>query len=304
MNDGDEIMSRVSAKSNNMTGLRIAAIRRRNNLSQQQFAAKLSEYMERDRVFTVSTISAWEVGRKDPNVQVLTAISELFGIPIGYITGETAAGENAEVVGSMGSGTGTGTAAVLGSGGVSGDGAAATADGTSRGGFAAAAGSASGMTSGGVGDGSVIRTLDQHQLVPEQYARYDKKPVYVVFLNMKRENQWGLLDYGGGCVVFMDRTACALSEPIELYPLEAYDFPTYFKRRSKPISAAKFQHLEGEFWVEVASMDDAIRHEYNGWYIFNKHRSAIINVNNGLILPIRGFGLSYKCYMEPYDVVE
>jgi transcriptional regulator with XRE-family HTH domain len=248
-------MNKVSAKSNNMTGLRISAIRRRNHLSQQQFATKLSEYMERDRVFTVSTISAWEVGRKDPNAQVLTAISKLFGVPMGYITG-------------------------------------------------AAAESDSAMEVSGTGDGSVIRTLDHHRLLPEQYAQYDKKPVYVVFLNMKHENQWGLLDYSEKCVVFMDRTVCALSEPIELYPLEAYDFPTYFKRRNKPISAAKFQQLDCEFWVEVASMDDSIRHAYNGWYTFDKYRSAIINVNNGLILPLRGFGLSYKCYMEPYDVVE
>jgi hypothetical protein len=194
----------------------------------------------------------------------------------------------------MGSGTGVGSIASLGAGGT----------GDAAGFPAFAGGGLGGLSISGTGDGSVIRTLDRHRLVPEQYPQYDKKPVYVVFLNMKRENQWGLLDCSSGCVIFSDRTVCALSEPIELYPLEAYDFPAYFKRRSKPISAAKFQHMEGEFWVEVASMDDAIRHEYNGWYIFNKHRSAIINVNNGLILPIRGFGLSYKCYMEPYDVVE
>jgi transcriptional regulator with XRE-family HTH domain len=238
-----------------MVGLRIAAIRKRNNLSQQQFAVKLAEYMQRKRIYTISTVSSWEVGRKIPSMQVLTAISDLFGIPIGYITGEDS-----------------------------------TDTFTDSREYPASS--------------SIVRTLDHHRLLPEQYAQYDKKPVFVVFQDMEHESQWGLLNYAEGCVVLMNRATYPLSDLIELFPLESYDFPTYAKRRSKPLSAAKFQNLDGQFWVEVASSDDSIRHEYNGWYIFNKNRTAIVNVSNGLILPIRGFGLSYKCYMEPYDIVD
>jgi len=250
-------MSKTLGKTNNIIGLRIAQVRKQNSLTQEEFATKLSEYMQRKRSFSISGISSWEVGRKQPPTEVVMAIAELFNVSPQYLLGT----ENEEL--KPGAGIATSTAIAF------------TPE---------------------------IRKIEDMRILPSDYEQYHGKAVFVVFKNMEHKSQWGLLNAREKYIVLLDQKRYALDANIELYPLESYDFPSFNGRRAKPISAARFQTLTGRFWVEIVSGDDEVRAAYNGWYIFNKNRTAIINIANGLTLSPRNFSLSYKCFTEPLDV--
>ena len=58
-------------------GLRIAALRRRAGWSQGELARHLG--------ISPSTVGMYEQGRREPNSQMLVALSELFGVTIDYL---------------------------------------------------------------------------------------------------------------------------------------------------------------------------------------------------------------------------
>lgn len=81
-------MSKVTSHTaSNITGIRISQVRKAKNLTQYQFAAQLADYMNRSKVFSLTTISAYETGRKQPSTAVLTAISGLYGVSVEYLLG-------------------------------------------------------------------------------------------------------------------------------------------------------------------------------------------------------------------------
>lgn len=80
------------AKKNNTVerekmGKRIAYLRNKRKLTQKEFAEDFSEYIGRSRLFAVTTISAWETGRKIPSSKCISSIAEYFGVPADYING-------------------------------------------------------------------------------------------------------------------------------------------------------------------------------------------------------------------------
>lgn len=58
---------------------RIAALRKRENLSQEDFAAILG--------VAQTTVSAWERDVNEPSLMILNAIACYFGVSIGYLAG-------------------------------------------------------------------------------------------------------------------------------------------------------------------------------------------------------------------------
>lgn len=252
-------MSKVTSHtSSNITGLRMSQLRQSKGLTQYQFAAQLADYMNRSKVFSLTTISAYETGRKQPSTNVLTAVSGLYGVSIEYLLGlsdqpgvelkeEPAAAENSKAK-------------------------------------------------------SIKRKTLDEKIPLALYHKYHKKPVFVIFPNKTHADQWGLLDATQGKITFMDFSATFTEVAMEIYPFECYDYDTYNQiRKTRPIAAADFMQMTGQFWVEIRSSDADMRAMYNGYYIFGRNRKSIINLANGEPLPVSGFGKSFSVYKEPSD---
>lgn len=71
---------RDSSEINRTLGDSIISIRKKNNLTQDEFAEKLG--------VTRQAVSRWEMGLSAPNIYTLTTISELFDVPVSEILKE------------------------------------------------------------------------------------------------------------------------------------------------------------------------------------------------------------------------
>ena len=72
-------------------GLRIAMLRRAAGWSQAELAEKLK--------ISPSAVGMYEQGRREPAVQMLAVLSELFGVSIDYlVTGKTGPGQDRKVL--------------------------------------------------------------------------------------------------------------------------------------------------------------------------------------------------------------
>ena len=60
-----------------MLGTRIASLRQNNGLSQAQLAQKLH--------ISTSTVGMYEQGRREPSVDTLISLSQLFGVSLDYL---------------------------------------------------------------------------------------------------------------------------------------------------------------------------------------------------------------------------
>ena len=59
--------------------LRVKALRKEARMSQAELAEKLH--------ITQTSVSQWETGKSEPSIDVLTQMSEIFNVPVGYILG-------------------------------------------------------------------------------------------------------------------------------------------------------------------------------------------------------------------------
>lgn len=67
---------------------RLASLRREKGLNQQEMAYDFAKFMKRDKAYSFTTISAWEIGRKTPSLQTLNALSDYFGVSVDYLIGQ------------------------------------------------------------------------------------------------------------------------------------------------------------------------------------------------------------------------
>lgn len=74
-------------KSNTMFPSRLALLRKQADLSQAEFAKKLSLYMGRDITLSNASISGWELGNKTPSIPTTVAIANFFGVSLDYLFG-------------------------------------------------------------------------------------------------------------------------------------------------------------------------------------------------------------------------
>ncbi len=70
-------------------GKRIAYLRNKRKLTQKEFSEDFSDYIGRTKLFAVTTISAWESGRKIPTSKCISSIAEYFAVPTDYINGSS-----------------------------------------------------------------------------------------------------------------------------------------------------------------------------------------------------------------------
>ncbi len=74
-------------KANKITAARIKLLREMNNLSQEEFSRKFSEFSNRAQVYAVMTVSCWETGRKLPPADVIMNMAVFYGVSTDYIYG-------------------------------------------------------------------------------------------------------------------------------------------------------------------------------------------------------------------------
>lgn len=76
-------------------GKRIAYLRsEKKHLTQKEFAEDFSEYIGRPRQIAISTVSAWETGRKIPSNTLLSGIADYFGVAMDFLLGRVDSEDN------------------------------------------------------------------------------------------------------------------------------------------------------------------------------------------------------------------
>ena len=64
---------------------RLAHLRSSNNMTQKEMAERLSELSTRKEPLTVSTVSSWETGRRQPSREMIDCIAKLFQVSADYL---------------------------------------------------------------------------------------------------------------------------------------------------------------------------------------------------------------------------
>lgn len=77
------------SKTVKISGKRISLIRKRAGLTQKEFGEVIARAMGRDHVFAITTVSAWELGRKQPSYSVIETISKVCNCNYLYLIGLT-----------------------------------------------------------------------------------------------------------------------------------------------------------------------------------------------------------------------
>ena len=241
----------------------ITNLRKEKNFTQEEFGIRLAEYLNRTKPFSVSAISAWEIGRKKPQDDILVGISGLFGVPVEDILG-----------------------------GHKPDDFNVTDD-----------------NSDSFIDYNIPKMSDRIICSSEsttdftELKPYHKKPEFVCFVDKSRMDQWAIVNFKTKKLVLMDEEYGFWDGAFQVFPLEAYPIAEAYRQQSHPVSINRMMELS-QVWVEMNTADDTVRANFNGWYVHNKNRDALINIQNGNVLPDKGFGVSFRVYSEPYDVVE
>lgn len=252
----------LNEESGNIIGTRIAAARKAKGLTQGELATLIADSNGRSRPYSVGMISQWELGRKKPSFSALMALANTLGVSVAYLSGDTSSMDRN-----------------------------ATADISEL-----------DKESPTALKGKEIPRLVKSEKIPvSEYGYYDKKPVFIVFPNKDFVDQWGILDVKRQAVITLVGKLSLKVHAMSLYPYEIYSYPSYKKRVAKPIPVADLEKTH-QMWIEMNSCDDAVRNLYNGWYIHNQNRSALINITNNLVLTYAGYGVAYRAYKEPYDV--
>ncbi len=247
----------------NNTGIIISGLRKKKNFTQEEFGIRLAEYLNRQVPFSVSSVSAWELGRKRPADDVLVGISGLFGVPVQDLLGGNRPSDFKT------------------------DNAASTSFEDYD---------IPKMSDRAIVDSSSTKNFSELKL-------YHKRPVFLVFPNKNKNDQWAIVNFADKTFALMDEYIGFWDYNIQVFPLEAYPIAEQNRQKSHPLSINRMMSLT-QVWVEMNTADDTVRAYYNGWYVHNKNRDSLVNIQNGNVLPDKGMGTSFRVYSEPYDIVE
>jgi transcriptional regulator with XRE-family HTH domain len=135
---------------------------------------------------------------------------------------------------------------------------------------------------------------------------YHNRPLYCVFKNKSRKDEWSLCDCNKQQLIFIDRDPISFEElkenkdVIELYTIQPYGSIENEYRIEKALTVSKIKKAD-KVWVAMKTFDDYVIGKYNGWYYNDKDRDCLINAT-GLILPYTGNGDSYRAYLEELNL--
>lgn len=72
---------------NKITAKRIAYLRSKNNLTQEELANLVTELSDRSLPLSKPTISAWETGRRTPSLSMMKHLAKIFNVTVEYLKG-------------------------------------------------------------------------------------------------------------------------------------------------------------------------------------------------------------------------
>ena len=148
--------------------------------------------------------------------------------------------------------------------------------------------------------------INANQVNPDKLVHYHNLPLYCIFKDKSRKDEWGLCDCNKQQIFFIDRPPLSFSEietkkeSIELYTIQPYGSIEKERRIDKALTITKIKKAD-RVWVEMNTFDDFVRGRYNGWYYNNRTKTFLVNVH-GEALPYEGNGYSYNAYLEELDV--
>lgn len=122
-----------------------------------------------------------------------------------------------------------------------------------------------------------------------ELVKYNGLPVYIRSRDSSVAQQWGILNYNNKTISCKDGLINLTAD------IECYSYSV-----QKPIRtqiAAYSQLLETpHVWVEMISNDPEIRGMYNGRYTHNENNTALVKVDNGLVLKYSGLDSVYWAF--------
>jgi transcriptional regulator with XRE-family HTH domain len=137
-----------------------------------------------------------------------------------------------------------------------------------------------------------VREIMSHADTPLKHSdlpNYNGMPVFIKFKNNTHLNQWGILDCSKKRVICKD-FAVSLTIHIECYPY-AIQEPV----RTQITSYQKLIATE-YVWIKMQTSDSEICGLYNGRYKHNENRTALVKLDNGLMLPYSGLDIAFWAF--------
>ena len=249
----ESIMS-IIKQPNSGFATRLKQLRVEKGFNQQELAMDFSSFLGRKTDYALTTISAWELGRKNPPIATLYKLADYFDVSVDYLCGLSSSRK----------------------------------------------GQSDGVRFDEKSSDERDEILKESILLlsKEELKKYDGLPIFVSFKKMEYKSQWGLLNYSSQTIKFLtfDIPLGKYDIVISAYPLPNEMYFNFWKLHAYSLP----QMLQAnKFWIEIYSNDDEIKGLYNGWYGHNENRTAIINLNNGLVLPYTGLNVSYVAYSSP-----
>lgn len=144
-------------------------------------------------------------------------------------------------------------------------------------------------------DGSIFSDIPQLEIRVNDLYKYDKMPVYVVSNNDTIEPGWALLNCRDNVFTLADGTRYYLDNSFKYY--KATPSNANFTMVSGKNSLTYQQMIEAdEVWVEMNTSDGFIRGLYNGWYVHNKDKTALVSPDQSRVLSYDRLGYTYNAY--------
>lgn len=146
-------------------------------------------------------------------------------------------------------------------------------------------------------------TTTPHTEIPyDNLYYYDGQPIFVEFMNLKKEPAWGIYDRRHNRIVFKDMIFSLDTNSkyeIKLYVVAPEYITQYNQYYRKRMTRKKMMASESVYII-LNSYDPVIRSRYEGWYSHNETRTNLINAY-GLTLPYEGLNISYFAYEDSME---
>ena len=142
---------------------------------------------------------------------------------------------------------------------------------------------------------SIFNDIPELEIRTKDLYKYDKMPVYITSINDTIEPGWAIINYKEKVFTMADGTRYYIDNSFKYY--KAVPSNANYTTANEKKSLTYLQLLESdEVWVEMNTSDGFIRGLYNGWYIHNKDKTALVSPDNSRILSYDRLGYTYNAY--------
>ncbi len=187
----------------NNTGIVISTLRKKKNFTQEEFGLRLADYLHRQKPFSISSVSAWELGRKRPSDDILVGISGLFGVPVEDLLGGNKPGDF-------------------------------TTDNDSPSSFID-------YDIPMMADRIIVSSDSTTNF--NELKLYHKRPVFLVFPDKTKPDQWAIVNFRDKTFALMDEMIGFWDCNIQVFPMEAYPIAEQGRQKSHPLAFARMMSL-------------------------------------------------------------